>query len=75
LGLQAGLQLNFNLNRLMLRYQKDKAVSGFNLDRVVSELQWQYDFQVNHAMRLRYKRIEYDFFADEDWSLSYNYYF
>jgi hypothetical protein len=75
LGLQAGLQLNFNLNRLMLRYQKDKAVSGFNLDRVVSELQWQYDFQVNHAMRLRYKRIEYDFFADKDWSLSYNYYF
>jgi len=75
LGLQAGLQLNFKSNRLMLSMQTDKAVSGFDLDRVESKLQWQYDFQVNHAMRLRYRRSEYDFFDDEDWSLSYNYYF
>jgi len=75
LGLQAGLKLNFKSNRLMLSYQNDKAVSGFELDRIVSQLQWQYDFQVNHAMRLRYRRSEYDFFDDEDWSVSYNYYF
>ncbi len=74
-GLQAGLQLNFKSNRLMLSMQTDKAVSGFDLDRVESKLQWQYDFQVNHAMRLRYRHSEYDFFDDEDWSLSYNYYF
>ena len=75
LGLQAGLQLNFKSNRLMLSMQTDKAISGFDLDRVESKLQWQYDFQVNHAMRLRYRRSKYDFFDDEDWSLSYNYYF
>jgi hypothetical protein len=75
LSLQAGLQLNFKSNRLMLSFQTDKAVSGFDLDRVENQLQWQYDFQVNHAIRLRYRRSEYDFFDDEDWSLSYNYYF
>ena len=75
LGLQAGMKINFKSNRLLLSYQNDKAVSGFDLDRRVSQLQWQYDFQINHAMRLRYKRSEYDFFDDEDWSVSYHYYF
>ena len=75
LGFQAGMQLSFKSNRLLLSYQSDKAVSGFDLDRRVAQLQWQYDFQVNHAMRLRYKRSEYDLFDDEDWSVSYNYYF
>ena len=75
LGLQAGMQLNFKSSRFLLSYQSDKAVSGFDLDRRVAQLQWQHDFQVNHAMRLRYKRSEYDFFDDEDWSVSYNYYF
>ena len=75
LGLQAGMQLSFKSNRLLLSYQGDKAVSGFDLDRSVSQLQWQYDFQINHAMRLRYRRSEYDFFDDKDWSISYHYYF
>ena len=75
LGLQAGLQLNFRSNRFMWSFQNDKAISGFDLDRLISQLQWQYDFQVNHAMRLQYKQIKYDFFEDDDWSLSYNYYF
>lgn len=75
LGLQAGMQMNFKSNRLLLSYQSDKAVSGFDLDRKVSQLQWQYDFQINHAVRLRYKLSEYDFFDDEDWSVNYHYYF
>ncbi len=75
LGLQAGLQLNFKSNRFMLSYQNDKAVSGFDLGRTESKLQWQYNFQINHAMHLRYRYSEYDFFDDEDWSVSYNYYF
>ena len=74
-GLQTGLQLNFKSNRFIWSFQNDKAISGFDLGRLISQLQWQYDFQVNHAMRLGYKQIKYDFFEDDDWSLSYNYYF
>ncbi len=75
LGVQAGLHFNFKSNQLMLSYTKDAAVAGFDLDRNTSRLQWQYNFQVNHAVRLLYKHIAYDFFNDEDWSLSYQYYF
>ncbi len=75
LGLQAGLHLNYKANQLILSYELDDAVSGFELDRNISRLQWQYNLQVNHAVRLIYKRIEYDFFNDEDWSLNYHYYF
>ena len=74
-GLQAGLHLNHKANQIMLSYELDDAVSGFELDRSISQFQWQYNLQINHALRLVYKRIEYDFFDDEDWSLSYHYYF
>ena len=75
LGLQAGMQLQLSNNQLVLSYQIDEAVSGFKLDRAVSQLRWQYNLQVNHALRVVYKRTEYDFFNDEDWNLNYQYYF
>lgn len=75
LGLQAGLRYSFVHSQLMLEYEVDNAVSGFELDKKVSRLQWQYNIQINHAVRLLYKHIEYDFYRDEDWSLNYNYYF
>jgi len=75
LGLQAGVQLSVSANQLMVSYEIDDAVSGFDLDRSITQAQWQYNLQVNHALRVSYKRIEYDFFDDEDWSFSYNYYF
>jgi hypothetical protein len=75
MGVQAGLHVQFKANQLVLSYQADDAVSGFEMDRKISQLQWQYNLQVNHALRLMYKRIEYDFYNDEDWSLNYNYYF
>lgn len=75
LGLQAGLRFTFNSNQLLLSYQADEAVTGFNMDRQISQFQWQYNLQVNHALRALYKRTLYDFYNDEDWSLSYYYYF
>ncbi|VAW51237.1 putative outermembrane protein [hydrothermal vent metagenome] len=75
LGLQVGLQYNFKSSKLMMSYESDAAVSGFDLNRSISLLQWQYNLQVNHAVRINYKRTEYDFYNDEDWSLNYNYYF
>ncbi len=48
----------------MMSYQADEAVSGFELDRQITQVQWQYNLQVNHAVRLTYKRIEYDFFVE-----------
>jgi hypothetical protein len=74
-GLQAGLHFTHQTSQFMLSYEKDNAVSGFELDKTIGQLQWQYNLHVNHAVRLLYKRIEYDFFNDKDWSLSYNYYF
>ena len=59
----------------MLSYEADDAVSGFELDRTISQFQWQYNLQVNHALRVNYRRTEYDVYDDEDWSLNYNYYF
>ncbi len=59
----------------MMRYEKDNAISGFELDISESQVQWQYNLQVNHAVRAMYKRTEYDFYNDEDWSLNYHYYF
>ena len=75
LGLQAGLKYSLQNHRLLLQYEVDNAVSGFDLDRKINHLQWQYNMQINHAFRLSYKRIEYDFYNDEDWSLNYHYYF
>lgn len=75
LGLQAGLRYSFKRSQLMLEYEVDNAISGFELDKKVSRLQWQYNMKINHAFRLLYKRVEYDFYHDEDWSLNYNYYF
>jgi len=75
LGLQAGVHLSLPSSQLILSYQADEAVSGFDMGRKVSQLQWQYDIQVNHALRLMYKHIDYHFYNDEDWSLAYNYYF
>ncbi len=75
LGLQVGLQYNFKSSQLAVSYESDTAVSGFDLDRAISLLQWQYNLQVNHAMRINYKRTIYEFYNDEDWSLDYNYYF
>lgn len=75
LGLQAGLRYSFKRSQLMLEYEVDNAISGFELDKKVSRLQWQYNMKINHAVRLLYQQIEYDFYRDEDWSLKYNYYF
>ena len=59
----------------MLSYEIGNAVAGFELDKKITKLQWQYNLQVNHAVRALYRRTEYDFFNDEDWTLDYNYYF
>lgn len=75
LGLQAGVKVNIHANQLMLSYEIDDAVSGFELDRSIAQLQWQYNLQVNHALLFKYRRTEYDFFDDENWSLNYHYYF
>lgn len=74
-GLQAGLHVNYKSSRFMISHEKNEAVSGFELDQSVTQLQWQYNLQVNHAMRAVYKRTEYDLFTNEDWSLNYHYYF
>ncbi len=75
LGLQAGIRYRFKSSQLMLSYEADGAVAGFDLGRKVTLFQWQYNLQVNHAVRAIYRRTEYDFFNDEDWTLDYNYYF
>ncbi len=75
LGLQAGLHVNFKANQLMLSVEIDDAVAGFDLDKKITQVQWQYNLQVNHAVRAVYRRTQYDFFNDEDWALGYNYYF
>ena len=75
LGGQLGLHFNYAASQFMLSYEKADAMAGFDLDKAVAEVQWQYNFQVDHAMRLHYKRTDYDFFEDEDWVLGYHYYF
>jgi len=74
-GVQAGLFVNYKANQLELSYEKDAAVAGFELDKDILMVNWQFNFQVNHAMRLQYRLIEYDFFDDEDWTVGYHYYF
>ncbi len=74
-GLQAGLHFNYASSQFLMSYEKANAVSGFDLEHSNSEVQWQYNLQVNHAVRVSYRRTEYDFFTDEDWSLNYHYYF
>ena len=75
LGLQAGLQFNFKTNQFILSYENNNAVSGFELDNKVSLVQWQHNIQADHALRFIYKRTEYDFYDDVDWTINYNYYF
>jgi hypothetical protein len=75
LGLQAGVHYNYKTSQFMLNYEIYDAVAGFDLDKKITRLQWQYNLQVNHAVRALYRRTEYDFFNDEDWTLNYNYYF
>jgi len=75
LGLQAGIRYSHRNNQLMLGYEIGNAVAGFDLDKKITSFQWQYNLQVNHAVRVIYRRTEYDFFDDEDWTLDYNYYF
>jgi hypothetical protein len=74
-GVQVGVFVNYRTSKLELSYEKDVAVAGFELDKDTFQAQWQYNFQVNHAMRLQYRRIDYDFFDDEDWTVGYHYYF
>lgn len=73
--MQAGVRYHFKVTSLFLSYEIDDTVAGFELDREITNFQWQYNLQVNHAMRALYRRTEYDFFIDEDWTLDYNYYF
>lgn len=75
LGLQAGVRYNYKTSQLMVSYEVDDAVAGFDLGKKITRFQWQYNLQVNHALRAIYRRTEYDFFNDEDWVLDYNYYF
>ena len=74
-GLQAGVRYSHKNNQLMFRYETDNAVAGFDLDKKITSFQWQYNLQVNHAVRVIYRRTSYGFFDDEDWTLDYNYYF
>lgn len=39
----------------MLSYEIDDAVAGFELDRKITNFQWQYNLQVNHAVRALYR--------------------
>jgi len=75
LGLQAGIRYRYKTSQLMASYEVDDAVVGFDLAKKITEFQWQYNLQVNHALRVTYKRTQYKFFDDEDWLLNYNYYF
>ncbi|PCI09210.1 MAG: hypothetical protein COB77_00445 [Gammaproteobacteria bacterium] len=75
LGAHVGFYYNHDANQFMLSYEVDNAVAGFELDRNITQVQWQYNLQVNHAVRLHYKHTSYDFYDDEDWSVVYNYYF
>ena len=75
LGVQAGVRYHFKSNQFMLSYEIDDAVAGFELDRKITNFQWQYNLQVNHAVRAIYRRTQYDFFNDEDWTINYHYYF
>lgn len=75
LGVQAGLRYAIKANQVLLSYQVDEAVSGFELDRKVSMFQWQFNLKTNHAVRAEYRRSQYDFYDDEDWSVNYQYYF
>ena len=36
-------------------------MAGFDLDRKITRFQWQYNLQVNHAVRALYRRTQYDF--------------
>ena len=74
-GLQMGLRLNVSSNQLLLSYELNNAVAGFELDKKITLLQWQYNIVVNHALRVVYRRAQYGFYDDEDWGLNYNYYF
>jgi len=56
-------------------FKNDYAVVGFDLDIKITRFQWQYNLLVNHAVRALYRRTQYVFFNDEDWSLDYRYYF
>ena len=74
-GVQTGVLANYKTSQFELSYEKDAAVAGFELDKDILKVNWQFNFQVNHAMRLQYRLIEYDFFNDEDWTVGYHYYF
>jgi len=74
-GLQAGVFVNYKASQFELSYEKDAAIAGFELDKETLVVNWQVNFQINHAMRLQYRLIEYDFFDDEDWTVGYHYYF
>ncbi|VAW54009.1 hypothetical protein MNBD_GAMMA05-1637 [hydrothermal vent metagenome] len=74
-GVQAGTFINYKTSQFELSFEKDVAVSGFELDKNILKANWQLNFQVNHAMRLQYRLIKYDFFDDEDWTVGYHYYF
>ena len=75
IGAQLGLHYNYHDNQLMLQYEKLNSVSGLDFDKSITQAQWQYNFQVNHAVRFSYKVIDYDYFNDEDWTVAYQYYF
>jgi len=74
-GVQIGTFIHYKTSQFELSYEKDVAIAGFELDKNILTVNWQFNLQVNHAMRLQYRLIEYDFFDDEDWTVGYHYYF
>ena len=61
--------------QFQIELQHTEAVSGFELGYDSVAAGWQLDIAVDHALRMQYRLLSYDFFDDEDWVVDYNFYF
>ena len=74
-GAQVGSLLTTKIGQGVFLIERDTAVSGFELDKTRYEIQWQFNLDVNTALRLAYRKKHYSQFDDNDWSLNLNLYF
>lgn len=74
-GLQAGAAIDFGSGQLVLSYEADETISGYESSRDVARLEWQLKLSTNSALRFGYRKTDFSTFDDTDWNGRYMWYF
>lgn len=74
-GLLLGGVIDITVGRLLLTFETDEVVAGFDNPKDTAQIELQLDINADTAIRFGYRKIEYPAFDDTDWYGRVQFYF